>query len=82
MNRELNVDQVLDSWFAEGPTELPDRAVAAIAEQLDHVRRRGPFGLPWRFEKTRPLPALGGAVAIVAIAMILAMGTWPAGRDG
>jgi len=80
MNRELKVDQVLDSWFAEGPTELPDRAVAAIAEQLDHVRRRGRFGLPWTFEKTRSLPALGGAIVIVAIAMVLAMSVGPSVR--
>ena len=30
MKREVNVDQVLDSWFTEGPTNLPDRTVAAI----------------------------------------------------
>jgi len=72
MTRDSIVDQVLDSWFTEGPTELPDRTVAAIADRLDDVRQRGPFGLPRRFAMGRTLAALGGAaVLIVAGVMTL-----------
>jgi Tol biopolymer transport system component len=70
MKRELNVDQVLDSWFTEGPTDLPDRTVAAIVEGLDDVRQRGPHGLPSRLSMPRFVPALAGAAVVLAVAVV------------
>jgi len=74
MNGEQNVDRILDSWFTEGPTSLPDRTVAAIAEQLDDVRQRGPFGVAWRPSMPRFVPAL--AAAIVVVVGVVALGVY------
>lgn len=71
MNREVNVDQVLDGWFIEGPTNLPDRTVAAIVEGLDDVHQRGPVWLPWRLSIPRFVPALAGAIVLVVGVMAL-----------
>ena len=57
MTRDLNVDQVLDSWFIDGPTQLPDRTVAAIVEGLDDVQQRRPIGLPRSRNMNRSLPS-------------------------
>ncbi|MEP7159155.1 MAG: hypothetical protein ABI797_06985 [Chloroflexota bacterium] len=75
MNRESNVDSILDSWFAEGPTNLPDRTVAAIAEGLDDVHQRGPLGLPRRLSMPRFVPALASATVVVLVA-VLALGVY------
>jgi hypothetical protein len=75
MNRDQNVDHILDSWFTEGPTKLPDRTVAAIADQLDVVRQRGPFGLAGRLHMPRFLPAVTSA-AIVLLVAVVAIGVY------
>lgn len=75
MKQELNVDQVLDDWFTEGPTQLPDRTVATIVEGLDDVHRRRAIGLPWRLTMPRLLPALSGT-AIVLVVGALALGVY------
>ena len=75
MNREQNVDDILDSWFTEGPTDLPDRTVAAIVHQLDETKQRAPFWLPGRFHMPRFVSALGGAAAVVVVAT-LALGLY------
>jgi hypothetical protein len=70
MTGDMNVDQVLDSWFTEGPTDLPDRTVAAIVEGLDDVQQRGPVGLPWRLSMPRLVSALAGAAVVVVVAAL------------
>ena len=75
MTRDVNVDQILDGWFTEGPTRLPDRTVAAIAERLDDVHQRGPLGLPGRSSMPRFLPALTGA-AIVLVVGVMFLGVY------
>ena len=75
MKREVNVDQLLDSWFTEGPTSLPDRTVAAIVEGLDDVHQRGPIRLPWRLSMPRFAFALSGA-AIVLVVGAFALGVY------
>ncbi|MEP7379223.1 MAG: hypothetical protein ABI725_06615 [Chloroflexota bacterium] len=75
MNRDSNVDRILDTWFTEGPTNLPDRTVAAIAEQLDDVHQRRPLGLPMRLSMPRFFPALAGATVVVLV-VVLALGVY------
>lgn len=81
MKREMNVDQVLDSWFTEGPTNLPDRTVAAIVEGLDHAHQRGPIGLRGSLRMPRFVPALAGA-AIVLVVGVVALGIYFNRNDG
>jgi hypothetical protein len=70
MNTEEQVDRTLEGWLATGPTELPDRSVAAIVNQLDNTKQRGLFWLPGRLNMPRFLPALGGAAVLVLVAVL------------
>jgi hypothetical protein len=73
MTPDLQVDQVLDSWFTDGPTELPDRAVAAIVAGLDAPRpRRMPLlGTvhPGRFSMVAAVVAVLAISAVVLTAL-------------
>jgi hypothetical protein len=75
MNSEEQVDRVLESWLAVGPTNLSDRSVAAIVDQLDDVKQRRLFWLPGLrggFPVDWFVPALGSA-AVVVMAAALAL---------
>ena len=74
MNSEEQVDRVLESWLAVGPTNLSDRSVAAIVDQLDDVKQRRLFWLPGLrrgFPVNWFVPALGSAVVVVMAALAL-----------
>ena len=73
MNRQEQVDRALGSWLAGGPTELSDRSVAAIVDQLDHVKQRRSFRLPERIAIPRLGLVLGGA-AVLVLAVVLGLG--------
>lgn len=70
MKREVDVDQVLDSWFTEGPTNLPDRTVAAIVEGIDDVHQRAFVGPAWRLSMPRFVPALAGAAIVLLVGAV------------
>lgn len=73
MNSEEQVDRVLESWLAVGPTGLSDRSVAAIVDQLDNVKQRRLFWLPGLrggFPVDWFVPALGSAAVVVVAAAV------------
>jgi hypothetical protein len=65
MTRERDFDRLAKAWLDLGPTQAPDRAIAAVlraAERTPQVRR--PFGLPiWR-------PFAVAAVVVLAIVVV------------
>jgi hypothetical protein len=66
MKRDLHVDSILDSWFTEGPTDLPDRTIAAIVDAVDQQPvRPGPFWPRRRIEMNRVALAVAGVAALV-----------------
>lgn len=69
MNREPNVDRVLDGWFTDGPTQLPDRTVAAIVDLLDDIPQPGPI---WPLGRI-PLRRLSTVAAVVAVLAVSAV---------
>ena len=74
MTRHLDFDRALEEWLMDGPSQLPDRLVDAIVNQLDHTKQRRPSWLPGRYEMNRTLLALGGiAAAVVLVAVAGAM---------
>src|SRR6188508_1728638 len=72
MGRDLQVDQILDSWFTEGPTQLPDRTVAAVTDHLDDFHQRRPLGLLGRIHVNRFVAQLGGAAAVLMLIVLAA----------
>lgn len=70
MNTEEQVDRTLESWLATGPTELPDRSVAAIVNHLDNTKQPGPIWFPRRIKMLRFATALGSAAVLVLVAVL------------
>jgi len=70
MTRQPDVDQLVESWLAEGPSQLPDRVVDSIVSQLDQTPRRR-LRLPsGREDMNRTMLAVAG----IAAALVLGVG--------
>ena len=69
MNKQFDFDQLLDSWLADGPSELPDQAVSRIVQSIDDNERRLSW-LPRRETMNRLVVAAGSVAAIVLVAVI------------
>ena len=72
MNRDTDLDRSLDSWFAEGPTALPEHAIDAIVRRLDDTNQRRPVWLPGGQRMNRMTTWIGLAAAgLAAVAALL-----------
>ena len=69
MSTQSDFDQLLDSWLADGPSELPDQAVSRIVQSIDDNERRLSW-LPRRETMNRLVVAAGSVAAIVLVAVI------------
>ena len=69
MSTQFDFDQLLDSWLADGPSELPDQAVTRIVQSIDDNERRLSW-LPRRETMNRLVIAAGSVAAIVLVAVI------------
>ncbi|MGI8830864.1 MAG: hypothetical protein ACR2I5_14005 [Candidatus Limnocylindria bacterium] len=77
MNTQLDFDRILDSWLADGPSELPDRAVSRIVQSIDDSKR-GPIGLPWR-EMMNRLALAAASLAAVVLVVVIGFGLFSGG---
>jgi hypothetical protein len=68
MSTQSDFDQLLDAWIAEGPSELPDRAVSRIVNAIDDSRK--PSWLPRRETMNRLVLAAGSLAAVALIAVL------------
>lgn len=69
MNRQRDIDRVLEDWLAEGPSRMPDRLVSATVDQLDNVQQRKPW-LPWSPTMNRLVTYAAGLAALLVIAVV------------
>jgi uncharacterized protein YbdZ (MbtH family) len=80
MTSELDVDRVIETWLAEGPSRLPDRVITETVEQLDQIKRRRYVLSPGRERMTRLLIA-GTGLAAALIAAAVGFATLTGGDD-
>lgn len=73
MNDRSDMDRVLSHWFADGPSEMPDRVVDTVADRIGRQRQRRPWRLPWRPFDMNSAMKIGAAVAAV---LVLAVAGW------
>lgn len=70
MTHEREIEHVLDLWFADGPTEVPDRVFDVVADRIERQSQRPAWRLHWREPHVntylKPLVALA-AVIVVAV---------------
>ena len=70
MNRQPDVDRVLEDWLAEGPSRLPDRVVRQTIDQLDTFKQRKPGWLPGSERMQRLLLPAAGLAAVLAVVVV------------
>lgn len=82
MSFDPETTRIVRSWLDEGVTQLPDRVLDAVLDQVPATRQRRSGWTAWRpFEMNKTL-AFGAAVAAVVIAAIAGIGLLgPAGPD-
>ena len=77
MTRDRDIERVLDRFYAEGPSVMPDRLYLGVFDRIDRVPQRRLAGLLTRFHAMQPNTRLAAAAAaIVAIAGIGALSVW------
>jgi len=69
MTRDRDIERVLDGWFADGPTSMPDRFFDGVLDRVDRTAQRRLAGLT-----TRLLPMNTNVRLAAAIAATLAIG--------
>lgn len=67
MNRQRDIDRVLDAWFVDGASGIPDRLFDAVLEEVGRMpqRRR-----PWSNLRVQPM-SLQARVAAAAAVIVL-----------
>ena len=70
MTSELDVDRVLEDWFAQGPSRLPDRVISETVETIDHIKQRRSLLPPGRERMARLLIAGTGLAAALIAAVV------------
>ena len=71
MNRNRDIERVLDAWFVEGPSVMPDRLLLAVFDQVDRVPQRRLSRLTLRLSEMTPrLRLLAAAAAAIVIAVV------------
>lgn len=74
MTRERDIERVLERWFTEGPTQMPDHFYNGVLDRIDRVQQRRLARLETRFAAmSLNLRIAAAAAIIVAVAGIGAM---------
>jgi hypothetical protein len=71
MTQEREINQILDLWFSDGPTEAPDRVLAHVADRIERQSQRPAWRLDRRQHVMSSLTRLAfAAAAVLAVAVI------------
>lgn len=82
MKRPGDIDGVLEAWFLDGPSEMPERLFEAVFDQVERVPQRRLARLQLRFADmttTARLLAAGAAAVLVFGIGFFALGRGPDG---
>ena len=73
MNRDIDIDRVLDEWLGAGPSRVSDRVFDMVAERIERQGQRPSWRLNWRevFVTGRPRAAVVSAMAIAVAAVLI-----------
>ena len=70
MTSQLDADRVLEDWLAQGPSQLPERAIHDTIGRLDTIQQRKPSRLPGSERMHRLVLAASGIAAAVLVAVV------------
>jgi hypothetical protein len=77
MNERSDMDRVLRHWFADGPSEMPDRVVETVADRIGRQRQRRASRLPWRPYDMNSTIKIGTAIAAVFVLAVVGWNLLP-----
>lgn len=64
MTRDRDIERVLETWLAPGPTVMPDRLFDGVLERIERQPQRRLARFQLRFSAMRPITILAAAAAI------------------
>jgi hypothetical protein len=71
VSTDRDVDRIVRSWMDEGVTQLPDRVLDLVLDQLPATPQRRPSWLARRFPfMNRPMLTAAAGVAVVVLALV------------
>ena len=74
MNGRGDIDGILEGWFLDGPTQMPDRLFDAVLDQVERVPQRRLARLQLRFSdmstSSRLLAAGAAAVLVIGVGVV------------
>lgn len=77
MNTSRDFDRLINDFFAEGQTELPDRVFDAVRSEIDRTRQRVVIG-PWRTPDMTSFAKFAIAAAAVVVIAVAGYSLLPA----
>ena len=74
MTRPKDIDSVLEAWFLDGPSEMPDRLFEAVFDRVERVPQRRLARLKLRFAEmsttARWIAAAAAAILVVGFGLV------------
>jgi hypothetical protein len=74
MSTDRDVTRIVRSWLDEGVTQLPDRVLDAVLDQVPTTPQRRALWPPWRFPSVNNTMKIALAVAAVVVLAIIGIG--------
>jgi hypothetical protein len=82
MKTQRDIERILDQWFSDGPTVVPDRVIDVATDRIERQSQRPAWRLDWRQLAMNRTFMMATAVAAIAIVAILGYNLLPAGLAG
>jgi hypothetical protein len=76
MTARRDPDRLIEAYFDDGPTQLPDRSYDAVRSEIDHTRQRVVFG-PWRNPRVSKVTRFAIAAAVIAVIAVVGINLLP-----
>jgi dipeptidyl aminopeptidase/acylaminoacyl peptidase len=73
MNERSDISRVLQHWFDDGPSTMPDRVVDVVADRIARESQRRPWRRAWTGRRgIRPGLAFAAVVVLLIVALVAA----------
>lgn len=82
MTHEREIERVLDLWFADGPTEAPDRVFDVVIDRIERQSQRPAWRLSRRVVPVSAYLKPVAAIAAVVILAVVGFNLLPLDRSG
>jgi hypothetical protein len=71
MTHDRDTERLLDLWFADGPTQAPDRVIDVVADRIGRQSQRPGWRLDWRrYAMNTNIKIAAGIAAVLVLAVV------------